>query len=71
MPPHSSCKRKDRIGTDRAMEMALTRPHQSQISTGAMRGAARIRMQIVRPMDFAASGGVGRVLLRVLLWNST
>jgi hypothetical protein len=62
MPPRSSRKRKDRIRTNRAMEIASTRPHQSRISTAAMRGAARIRMLIVMSTDFATSDGVGRVL---------
>jgi hypothetical protein len=44
------------------METALTRPHQSRISTTAMRGVARIRMLIVMSTDFATSDGIGRVL---------
>jgi hypothetical protein len=56
MPPPNSCKRKDRIRTNRAMEIALTRPHQSRI---AMRGAARIRMPMVMSTDFATCDGVG------------
>lgn len=58
MPTRSSRKRKDRVRTNRALEIALTRPHQSRISTAAMRGAARIRMLIAMSTDFVTSDGM-------------